>query len=519
MKRNLVICILSVFCLSGYAQQGTQKGEFNVKNFPEVSFVWNEYNPDTLTANRFTIKENTIELVAPQVECLKIDSIPPKNKSILFLWEAQSTREKQVNFTETLLYYFLDKNIANNDTTITFNVAIFNCKQGNESVFKSKSENFISNKDSLKNIISNEASNIKLDKTLYRKNPDKSDLLSAIMEGLDLIKKEPQSNTRAIVVITEGFSLTEVEMSLIINSSLQNRIPVYVVYYPMPKGESNSLAQLSKATYGQFILSDGSDADNAKTTREALLNCFNELNRHHYGQDYKITFTSLLKRDGKTYPLTLISNGTTYPIISYKTADFSLFVWAKAHLIWFLIILIILMAAITLGTIFGIKFFKKKLANIRGQKQEEERKKASQRAEQEQLKRKLNETQEELKRQQKAAEQGKKQIQEQEQEERLSKLMRTKNLQPRLIVVNNGNLLNIQNVTTTIGREEDNDIVFDNETVSKHHAQIVFNGSCFEICDLQSSNGIIVNRQYVENTELKNADIIQLGEIVMKFYL
>lgn len=496
------ICLLLsfVFSVTAYAQQGTLKGNIDVKNFPEVSFIWNEYNPDVLSSNQFTIKENGKEARFTSQNLLA-DSIPLKNKSILFLWEYQPGKKSFFNFVPSLLLNFILNDV--NDETSTFNISIFNQKQG------PKLEGFTSDKEKLETFISGWSDEKYAKEHGFQDNSDKSALLTSIREGLDLTGKEPKDNARAIVVISSG-QFTDGEKLQIINLSLKNKIPVYIIHYPTSVEENESLAQLSKDTYGQFVSTNVSDSAQTR-----LRQWFNGINRRHYGQDYKISFTSLAKRDGKEQHIVVNEN---FPI-NYNAPDFSLFVWAKKHLILFLILSFILLSAATLGIFFGVRFFKEKRYDIKEQKQEEEQRKARQQAEQEALKRKLNETQENLKRQQKAAEQEKQQIQEQEHKEQLAKLMRAKNLQARLLAVNNNEIFNISDVTSTIGRNGDNDIVIADGTVSKYHAQIVFNGSGFEICDLQSSNGIIVNGQYIENSELKNGDIIQLGETVIKFYI
>jgi pSer/pThr/pTyr-binding forkhead associated (FHA) protein len=507
MMKQICLLLFWGFTVTVYAQQGAFKGNIDTKNFPEISFIWNEYNPDTLSANQFTVKENGKE-VQFTTQNLVVDSIPYKNKTILFLWEYQP-KQKWFDFTAPLLSEFID---GVNDTTSTFNIAIFNQKQG------PKLERFTSDNERLKTFIFNWSDERYGKEHNFQDNSHKSALLSALKEGLDLISKEPKDNTRAIVIITSGQFIGD-EKQPVINQSLKNKIPIYVVYLPTSKSESNTLAQLAKDTYGQLIVPDDSSEQDyveiAKTTKTELLQIFNDLNRRHYGQDYKITFTSLSRRDGSLSQIIVNDN---FPV-NYNVPDFSLFVWAKAHLIQFLILLVISLTTLTLGVIFGIKFLKVKLSDIKEQKQEEECKKTRQQTEQEALKRKLNETQEIMKRQQKAAEQEKQQIQEQEQTERLAKLMHTKNLQPRILVVSNSEMFNISDVNTTIGRNNDNDIVFSDGTISKHHAQIVFNGTSFEICDLQSANGIILNGQYIENAELKNGDVIQIGETVIKFYV
>ncbi|OBA70153.1 regulator [Mycobacterium sp. 1554424.7] len=50
----------------------------------------------------------------------------------------------------------------------------------------------------------------------------------------------------------------------------------------------------------------------------------------------------------------------------------------------------------------------------------------------------------------------------------------------------------LRGATTRIGRLSDNDIVIDDDTVSRHHAVIVDTGNSFVITDLQSANGVDV---------------------------
>ena len=72
---------------------------------------------------------------------------------------------------------------------------------------------------------------------------------------------------------------------------------------------------------------------------------------------------------------------------------------------------------------------------------------------------------------------------------------------------------------TLIGREPDNDLILSDDKVSRHHAEIIFNGSSFEIIDKRSTNKVIVNGQFVERAALKSGDIIGLGEVVLTIYI
>ncbi|MCM1191148.1 MAG: type VII secretion protein EssC [Butyrivibrio sp.] len=55
----------------------------------------------------------------------------------------------------------------------------------------------------------------------------------------------------------------------------------------------------------------------------------------------------------------------------------------------------------------------------------------------------------------------------------------------------------VQDVTLSIGRENDNDIVVSDSYVSAHHATLTFAGGTWALCDNQSTNGTYVNRRRV----------------------
>jgi hypothetical protein len=68
-----------------------------------------------------------------------------------------------------------------------------------------------------------------------------------------------------------------------------------------------------------------------------------------------------------------------------------------------------------------------------------------------------------------------------------------------------------------IGRRPDNDIVMKNDTVSGHHAEILVRGSEFVIADLGASNPVFVGGKQVQKALLQNGDIIELGEVRLRF--
>ena len=70
-----------------------------------------------------------------------------------------------------------------------------------------------------------------------------------------------------------------------------------------------------------------------------------------------------------------------------------------------------------------------------------------------------------------------------------------------------------------IGRRPDNDIVFTNTSISGYHAEIHSQrDGTFYITDLGSGNGLSVNDQRVTQANLKDGDLIELGEVRFRFY-
>jgi hypothetical protein len=70
---------------------------------------------------------------------------------------------------------------------------------------------------------------------------------------------------------------------------------------------------------------------------------------------------------------------------------------------------------------------------------------------------------------------------------------------------------------TTIGRGADNTITIPDPTISRNHAKLSFQKGYWEIEDMQSANGVIVDGKRVERLALKSGDTFHLGEILFSF--
>ena len=69
-----------------------------------------------------------------------------------------------------------------------------------------------------------------------------------------------------------------------------------------------------------------------------------------------------------------------------------------------------------------------------------------------------------------------------------------------------------------IGRQVDNDLVLSNSSVHRHHAVLKReNSGQFSIMDMDTQNGVVVNEKRVSKSPLKDGDVVELGEVRMRF--
>jgi diguanylate cyclase (GGDEF)-like protein len=71
--------------------------------------------------------------------------------------------------------------------------------------------------------------------------------------------------------------------------------------------------------------------------------------------------------------------------------------------------------------------------------------------------------------------------------------------------------------TFEIGRSSRSDLPIDQESISRHHARITFDGHRHVIEDLGSTNGTFVNDQNLKQTALRDGDQVKLGRSILKY--
>ena len=93
-----------------------------------------------------------------------------------------------------------------------------------------------------------------------------------------------------------------------------------------------------------------------------------------------------------------------------------------------------------------------------------------------------------------------------------------------LVVLNGprrGKLYRIKRTGITIGREADNDIVLEDETVSRHHARLLVEPGIGNpqvyLQDVASVNGTFVNGERIVRQLLQDEDHIAIGDTIFSF--
>lgn len=91
---------------------------------------------------------------------------------------------------------------------------------------------------------------------------------------------------------------------------------------------------------------------------------------------------------------------------------------------------------------------------------------------------------------------------------------------PRLIIMTKPGTprqINLADGRTTLGRADRNTLVFDSPLVSRAHAAIDIVGTSVTVTDLHSSNGTLVNGRKIGVHQLKNRDVLEIGDVQLRF--
>lgn len=511
MRRKTAL--LSALCLIAFAldldAQGILKEGFNTDDFPVVSFVWHEYNPEVLSQSDFqSFAENGIKCDAV-VENLPSSIKADENRYVVFLWEDLAYHGANLyDFAKSSLLGFIESaGLKENDK---INVSVYGRREVNEeSYLKSLTDGFVSGKDRIMPAIEG----YKRSQRYYSSYPNRADIFPAVSEAIQMLSQQGDG-VKSIVLITAGYPLDNSSASSDMNARLlaeKYHIPVYVLQYGKDHGFSAKLSSFAPLTYGTFrCFKNLSQKENISDAIDALSGIYGSLATRYHGRDYKITFTSSCRRGDDASMVEFKVNGHEAKEMFMPPAR-SLAGFFKDYPLIAALCCLTICGLIALAVVFYVRSRRSDKKAIESIRQQSEQSSADAMGAisdtRNLLGRKIDEIREDMD-YDKAAD--------------LEDLMRRKNVYPRLVCNVNGILVShtVTKIHTSIGRDSGNDLVLSDARVSRRHAEIIFTGNSFEIADAGSTNGIFVNGQRISSTTvLKDADKLEIGGVSITVYI
>jgi pSer/pThr/pTyr-binding forkhead associated (FHA) protein len=89
--------------------------------------------------------------------------------------------------------------------------------------------------------------------------------------------------------------------------------------------------------------------------------------------------------------------------------------------------------------------------------------------------------------------------------------------QPGVFLIINKQIIPLTKTVTTLGRQLENDIVFQEEFLSRFHAEIVHENDKYVLYDKDSTSGTFVNSRKIDRCVLNSGDLISLANIFIMF--
>ena len=89
--------------------------------------------------------------------------------------------------------------------------------------------------------------------------------------------------------------------------------------------------------------------------------------------------------------------------------------------------------------------------------------------------------------------------------------------QQDVFLIINKQMIPLTKAVTTLGRQIGNDIVFQEEFLSRFHAEIIHENDKYILVDKDSTSGTFVNGRQIDRCVLNSGDLIALANIFIMF--
>lgn len=90
-------------------------------------------------------------------------------------------------------------------------------------------------------------------------------------------------------------------------------------------------------------------------------------------------------------------------------------------------------------------------------------------------------------------------------------------MEQNVFLIFNRQIIPLEKQVTRLGRQLDNDIVFNEEFVSRFHSEIRIEDGQYVLYDNESTSGTFVNSRKIDRCVLNSGDLISLASIQIMF--
>jgi hypothetical protein len=359
-----------------------------------------------------------------------------------------------------------------------------------------------------------------------------SDLYNAIYDGVTKLKNDFEGENKIIIVLSAGKNLELSNYNSIGDIAIyarKSKVAIYSMQYMVYEHENIDL--LANNTYGKFFHIQGKyrlKGNHDKSVAvDSLISFMNVAVDRLHGKDYKISYQSNYKSDGKLHSINLKTDDNTLNI-SFKAPDCNIicFVKQKPYISGGIALALLLLL------LLFIRLIKKRKQNALLAQQEkdnriqemmelQEQELQIQKAKAINLEQKAQKEKIEREQKEKLIKQEEEKRIEKENYNNIIKEMKSLGRLPILRVVTGTTYFDweINQPKISVGKNSNNSLVLNDPYVSGNHFIIFYKNKNYFIKDSNSTNGTSINGLKIEETKLSHNDAIQIGNIKILFIM
>jgi len=511
IKKGIFLAFFWLLSLNIALSQKTTLSNANIDDFPQVELEFNYKNPVLLDSANIKCLENGKSINNFTLE-EKPTNTSIKSKQVLILIENSYWQrfDKQLSQVKQLWSEIAGKVIGKDDEVF---IATFDWSKGSNTIHL-LNEQAMNSPSQVNDLIQS----ISAPSKDGRKHKS-TEIFPALLEGVSFLNNQNKNDSvaQAILLFSSEFNNiynnTQTKTDVVI-SARNSGIPIYPFRYPY--SSKYTLQDIAEKTYGYQL-------DMMEANNEKVIKWINQIPERYAGKNYSLHFESSIDANSDFRDVEIVVSDEESLELRYQSPSKWSVIWKNKSYRFIIIALGVLLVALIIGGLYLIKKRRSKqvehLQSIEEDIENVIHQNEVKRTEEKHL-------QEEIE----------KQKQKKEFEEELQIHF---NRLPRLakLIPSEGSESEVLKPVYYIGRRSENDLSFNNSSVSKVHAIIYYdhvpdslqflNEKQYIIVDFDSTNGTFVNGNLISSLSevksganpqrLTNSDLIQMGEVSITF--